>query len=99
MPADLHRFNIRSRRLIHRYNKLKDKNKKTYYLMLLDNDDIRATHRLKEWFYAICQSEKYTYQRAVQNSIFRKYLRITIFNMLLSNIKTSLHKFINVSIN
>ena len=31
--------------------------------MLLYNDDLRLAHYLKEWFYEICQSEKYSYQR------------------------------------
>lgn len=31
--------------------------------MLLYNDDLRVAHRLKEWFYEICQSDKYSYQR------------------------------------
>jgi transposase len=31
--------------------------------MLLYNDDLRTAHQLKEWFYDICQSIKYSYQR------------------------------------
>lgn len=31
--------------------------------MLLYNDDLRLAHYLKEWFYDICQSSKYSYQR------------------------------------
>lgn len=31
--------------------------------MLLYNDAIREAHYLKEWFYDVCQNEKYSYQR------------------------------------
>lgn len=31
--------------------------------MLLYNDDLRIAHKLKEWFYEICQSDKYSDQR------------------------------------
>ena len=31
--------------------------------MLLYNDDLRTAHTLKEWFYEICQEEKYSIQR------------------------------------
>jgi transposase len=31
--------------------------------MLLYNDDLRLAHCLREWFYEICQSEKYSYQQ------------------------------------
>jgi len=65
MPADLRKYYKRSRRLIlTRYQKLKDENKKACDLMLLYNDDLRAAHHLKEWFYEICQSNKYSYQRS-----------------------------------
>ena len=64
MPADLRKYYKRSRKLIlTRYNKLKDENKKACDLMLLYNDDLRTAHRLKEWFYDICQNEKYKIQR------------------------------------
>lgn len=64
MPASLRKYYKRSRRLIlTRYEKLKDENKKACDLMLLYNDDLRVAHHLKEWFYAICQSNKYSYQR------------------------------------
>lgn len=64
MPASLRRYYKRSRKLIlTRYEKLKDENKKACDLMLLYNDDLRLAHSLKEWFYNICQSEKYSYQR------------------------------------
>lgn len=65
MPANLRRYYKRSRKLIlTRYAKLKDENKKACDLMLLYNDDLRLAHYLKEWFYEICQSEKYSYQRS-----------------------------------
>jgi transposase len=64
MPANLRKYFKRSRRLIlSRYSKLKEDNKKACDLMLLYNDDLRKAHRLKEWFYEICQNEKYSYQR------------------------------------
>lgn len=64
MPYDLRKYYKRSRKLIlTRYHKLKDENKKAVDLMLLYNDDLRVAHYLKEWFYEICQSDKYSYQR------------------------------------
>jgi len=64
MPANLRKYYKRSRKLIlTRYSKLKDENKKACDLMLLYNDDLRLAHYLKEWFYEICQSKKYSYQR------------------------------------
>ena len=64
MPASLRKYYKRSRKLIlTRYNKLKEENKKACDLMLLYNDDLRSAHRLKEWFYDICQNNKYSYQR------------------------------------
>lgn len=64
MPANLRKYFKRSRRLIlSRYSKLKEENKKACDVMLLYNDDLRKAHRLKEWFYEICQNEKYSYQR------------------------------------
>lgn len=64
MPHNLRRYYKRSRKLmLTRYNKLKDENKKEADLMLLYNDDLRLAHSLKEWFYEICQSNKYSYQR------------------------------------
>ncbi|WP_053955920.1 ISL3 family transposase [Inediibacterium massiliense] len=64
MPYDLRKYYKRSRKLIlTRYHKLKDENKKAVDLMLLYNDDLRVAHKLKEWFYEICQSNKYSYQR------------------------------------
>jgi transposase len=64
MPANLRRYYKRSRKLIlTRYNKLKDESKKACDLMLLYSDDLRTAHNLKEWFYEICQSDKYKGQR------------------------------------
>ena len=63
MTATLRRYYKRSRKLIlTRYHKLKDENKEAVDLMLLYNDDLRIAHKLKEWFYEICQSDKYSYQ-------------------------------------
>lgn len=65
MSVSLRKYYKRSRKLIlTRYEKLKDENKKACDLMLLYNDDLRVAHHLKEWFYNICQSEKYSYQRS-----------------------------------
>lgn len=64
MPINLRKYYKRSRKLIlTRYDKLKGENKKAVDLMLQYNDDLRRAHRLKEWFYNICQSNKYSYQR------------------------------------
>ena len=64
MPASLRKYYKRSRRLIlTRYEKLKDENKKACDLMLHYNDDLRMAHKLKEWFYSICQNPKYSIQR------------------------------------
>jgi len=65
MSVNLRKYYKRSRKLIlTRYHKLKDENKKAVDLMLLYNDDLRLAHRLKESFYEICQSDKYSYQRS-----------------------------------
>lgn len=65
MPANLRKYYKRSRKLIlTRYNKLNEENKKACDLMLLYNDDLRVAHNLKEWFYTICQSKQYSYQRS-----------------------------------
>jgi transposase len=54
----------RSHKLIlTRYDKLKDENKHACDLMPLYNDQLRKAHMLKEWFYRICQNEKYSIQR------------------------------------
>jgi len=64
MPTNLRKYYKRSRKLIlTRYEKLKAESKKACDLMLLYNDDLRKAHFLKEWFYDICQNEKYSYQR------------------------------------
>ncbi|KXZ39829.1 transposase IS204/IS1001/IS1096/IS1165 family protein [Alkalithermobacter thermoalcaliphilus JW-YL-7 = DSM 7308] len=63
MPLNLRKYYKRSRKLIlTRYHKLQDENKKAVDLMLLYNDDLRVAHKLKEWFYEICQSNNYSYQ-------------------------------------
>jgi transposase len=63
MTTTLRKYYKRSRKLIlTRYHKLKDENKEAVDLMLLYNDDLRIAHKLKEWFYEICQSDKYSYQ-------------------------------------
>lgn len=63
MTTTLRKYYKRSRKLIlTRYHKLKDENKEAIDLMLLYNDDLRIAHKLKEWFYEICQSDKYSYQ-------------------------------------
>ncbi len=63
MPSNLRKYYKRSRKLIlTRYHKLKDENKRAVDLMLLYNDDLRVAHKLKEWFYEICQSDEYSYQ-------------------------------------
>lgn len=65
MPVSLIKYYKRSRKLIlTSYDKLKDESKKDCDLMLHYNDDLRLAHYLKEWFYEICQSEKYSYQRS-----------------------------------
>lgn len=64
MIPTLRKYYKRSRKLIlTRYSKLKEENKKACDLMLLYNDDLRLAHKLKEWFYEICQNDSYTYQR------------------------------------
>lgn len=64
MPHNLRKYYKRSRKLIlTRYSKLKGENKKAVNLMLQYNHDLRQAHRLKEWFYNICQNNEYSYQR------------------------------------
>lgn len=64
MPVSLRKYYKRSHKLIlTRYDKLKDDNKKACDLMLHYNDDLRESHKLKEWFYRICQNPKYSIQR------------------------------------
>jgi transposase len=64
MSASLRKYYKHSHKLIlTRYEKLKDENKKACDLMLHYNDDLRKAHMLKEWFYHICQSSKYSVQR------------------------------------
>ncbi len=64
MPASLRKYYKRSRKLIlTRYKNLKDENKQACDLMLHYDDDLRKAHYLKEWFYEICQQNKYSIQR------------------------------------
>ncbi|ABX40952.1 ISL3 family transposase [Lachnoclostridium phytofermentans] len=64
MPTSLRKYYKRSHKLIlTRYHKLEDEYKKACDLMLYYNDDLRKAHMLKEWFYDICQSTKYSFQR------------------------------------
>lgn len=64
MPATLRKYYKRSCKLILTYyDKLKDENKQACDLMLLYNEQLRKAHMLKEWFYRICQNEKYSIQR------------------------------------
>ena len=64
MPASLRRYYKRSRKLIlTRYKKLKDEDRQACNLMLLYSEDLRQAHRMKEWFYDICQMEAYRQQQ------------------------------------
>lgn len=65
MPSSLRKYYKRSHKLIlTRYGNLKGDNKKACDLMLHYNEDLRKAHKLKEWFYRICQNPKYSIQRA-----------------------------------
>ena len=56
MPVSLRKYYKRSRKLIlTRYKKLKDENKQACDLMLHYSEELRLAHRMKEWFYDICQ--------------------------------------------
>lgn len=64
MPVSLRKYYKRSRKLIlTRYKKLKDENKQACDLMLHYSEDLRLAHRMKEWFYDICQMEAYRQQQ------------------------------------
>lgn len=64
MPSYLRNYYKRSRKLIlTRYKKLKDENKQACDLMLQYSEDLRLAHRMKEWFYDICQMEAYRQQQ------------------------------------
>ncbi len=64
MPATLRKYYKRNhKRILTHYDKLKDENKQACDLMLLYHDELRKAHMLKEWFYRICQNEKYSIQR------------------------------------
>ena len=66
MPYDLRKYYKRSRKLIlTRYHKLNEENKQAVDVMLMYNEDLRQAHYLKEWFYEICQNDKYSYQRTI----------------------------------
>ncbi len=45
--------------------KLKDENKQACDLMLHYSEELRLAHRMKEWFYDICQMEAYRQQRGI----------------------------------
>ena len=64
MPAQLRRYFKRSRSLILRRNhKLSNEDRERLDNMLLYNDDLRTAYQLKEKFYTICKTEKYSEQR------------------------------------
>jgi transposase len=64
MIPTLRKYYKRSKTLIHkRYNALNQEDKEACDVMLLYHDDLRKSHRLKEWFYNICQEKKYGIQR------------------------------------
>jgi len=64
MIPTLRKYYKRSKTLIHkRYDSLNQEEKEACDVMLLYNDDLRKSHRLKEWFYKICQEKKYSIQR------------------------------------
>ena len=64
MPVSLRKYYKRSRKLIlTRYKKLKDENKPACDLMLHYSEDLRLAHRMKEWFYDICQMKAYRQQQ------------------------------------
>ena len=64
MPVSLRKYYKRSRKLIlTRYKKLKDENKQACDLMLHYSEELRLAHRMKEWFYDICQMEAYRQQQ------------------------------------
>jgi transposase len=65
MSVSLRKYYKHSRRLIlSRYEKLKDERKKECDLMLLYNDDLRKAHYFKEWFYRICEEQRYSVLRS-----------------------------------
>ena len=63
MPASLCKYFKRSRKFIlTRYKKLKDENKHACDLKLLHSENLCLAHRMKEWFYDICQMKAYRQQ-------------------------------------
>lgn len=64
MPVSLRKYYKRSRKpILTRYIKLKDENKQACDLMLQYSGDLRLAHRMKEWFYNICQMKAYRQQQ------------------------------------
>ena len=64
MPVSLRKYYKRSHKLIlARYKNLSGNHKQACDLMLMYNDDLRAAHRLKEWFWSIMEMKKYKEQR------------------------------------
>jgi transposase len=64
MHPNLRRYYKRSRKLIlTRYYKLKEESKQECDLMLQYSEELRLAHRMKEWFYEICQMTQYAKQR------------------------------------
>lgn len=64
MPVTLRKYYKRSRKLIlTRYHKLTEESKQACDLMLQYSEDLRLSHRMKEWFYDICQMKEYARQR------------------------------------
>lgn len=64
MRSDVRKYFKRSRKLIlSRNNKLDSEGIERLNTMLLYNDDLRQAYRLKEEFYNLCQSSKYSEQR------------------------------------
>ena len=63
MPVSLRKYYKRSRKLILIRYKMKDENKQACDLMLHYREDLRLAHRMKEWFYDICQMEAYRQQQ------------------------------------
>ncbi len=64
MSVSLHKNYKHSRKLIlGRYDKLRDDRKKECDLMLLYNNDLRKAHYFKEWFYRICEENRYAVLR------------------------------------
>ena len=64
MQASPRKYYKRSRKLILTcYKKRKVENKLACNLMLQYSGDLRLAHRMKKWFYDICQMEAYRQQQ------------------------------------